>query len=482
MPNATTSRTSDKANKTVIAIDIGAESGRVMAVHLENGRLREQMISRFPMRVLHGQTTGASMQWDAAYLRQNVEQCLESARSMNPVSIGIDTWAVDFGLLDEHGTLIENPAHYRDSRTDGMMDEVFRIVPRETVFGQTGIQFMQINTLYQMMSLVRNRPELLKRAATFLTIPDLLNYWLTGSIACEFTNATTTQMLNPATGTWATDLMDALGIPTRLFPHIIQPGTRIGSYHDIPIIAPACHDTASAVAGVPASTRNYAYISSGTWSLVGLEIDQPLLTDAAYRANVTNEGGVAGTYRLLKNVMGLWIVQQCLETWKAQGAEYSYSELAQLAETATPLRTIIDVDDDRFLKPGDHPALIQQWCAEHSKPIPTSHAEIIRCVCESLAFKYARVLDTLKQISRRNVEVIHIVGGGSQNALLNQFTADATGIPVIAGPVEATVLGNAVVQFIANGELSDIAEARHLIRSSTAQQIFEPRQHERWRS
>ncbi|MEL6528192.1 MAG: FGGY-family carbohydrate kinase, partial [Chloroflexota bacterium] len=315
---------------------------------------------------------------------------------------------------------------------------------------------------------------------TFLTIPDLLNYWLTGEKVCEFTNATTTQMFNPKTGDWAWDLIKALEIPEYIFPTIVQPGTKLGEYDGIPVIAPATHDTGSAVAGVPTQLSNYAYISSGTWSLVGVEVPEAIINDEAFEANVTNEGGLDGTYRLLKNVMGLWILQQCRATWQKEGHDYSYADLVALAEDADPLKFIFDVDDDRFLSAGNHPQYIQDWCAENELPVPQTHGEIVRAVLESLALKYNAVIHTIQSISGRDIEVIHIVGGGIQNELLNQFTANATGKKVITGPVEATVLGNAAVQFIANGVLKDIDHARAVIANMGENKIYQPEDTQKW--
>lgn len=465
------------ARKTVLAVDLGAESGRVMAVHFDGARFELDELHRFANPVT---TVRGTLHWDILHLWRNIQDGIAKGKAHNPVSIGVDTWAIDFGLLDARGDLLGNPVMYRDSRTDGMMEAVFERVPRHDVFAQTGIQFMQINTLYQMMSLVAAKSPLLDVAATFLTIPDLLNYWLTGVKGCEFTNATTTQMLNPTTGTWATDMLDKLGIPTKILPEIVAPGTRLGAYDGISVIAPATHDTGSAVAAVPSQTPNYAYISSGTWSLVGLEVPEAIINDAAYAANITNEGGLNGTYRLLKNVMGLWILQQCRTTWAAEGTEYDYSEMVEMARAAPPLKSIFDVDDARFLPPGDHPKHIRDWCAEHGQPVPNSHGEIVRTVLESLALKYRAILAELSRIADQPVDVVHIVGGGSQNALLNQFTADAAGIPVITGPVEATVLGNAAVQFIAAGELGDIQQARSIIAGMDAMTTYEPTPNNRW--
>lgn len=465
------------AATTVVAVDLGAESGRVMAVQYDGDTLALDELHRFPNTPV---SVRGTLHWDFLRLWHDVQAGIEQAKPLTPASLGVDTWGVDFGLLDTHGELVANPIHYRDERTDGMMEAVFAQIPRAEVFEQTGIQFMPINTLYQIMSLVERESPQLSIADTFLTAPDLLNYWLTGEAVCEFTNATTTQLFDPRAGTWATDLMDALGIPARIFPEVIQPGTRLGVYEGIPVIAPACHDTGSAVAAVPAQTHNYAYVSSGTWSLVGMEVDEPVITPEALAANVTNEGGVYGTYRLLKNVMGLWIVQQCRATWQQQGNEYSYGELVALAREAPALRSIIPVDDERFLPPGDHPAHVRTLCAERDVPVPETTGAIVRCVLESLALAYRNVLETLTDLTGTSIEVIHIVGGGTQNELLCQMTADATGIPVVAGPVEATVIGNALVQLITLDELTDIDEARQLVAGMKTLTRYEPQATEMW--
>ncbi len=465
------------ARQTVLAIDLGAESGRVMAVHFDGSTFDYEQLHRFPNPVTKIQDT---LHWDMLHLWRNIQEGIALGKAHHPRSIGVDTWAIDFALLDAQGNLLANPVMYRDSRTDGMMDAAFARVPKREIFQQTGIQFMQINTLYQMLSLAQANSPLLEIADTFLTIPDLLNYWLTGVKGCEFTNATTTQMLNPATGTWANTMLEQLGIPTKILPQIIPPGTKLGEYEGIPVIAPATHDTGSAVAGVPTQQENYAYISSGTWSLVGVEVPQAIINEAAFAANVTNEGGLDGTYRLLKNVMGLWVLQQCRAAWAQEGQEYTYEALVQLAEAAPPLQYLVDVDDPRFLGPGDHPQHIADWCGENGLPAPQTHGEIVRTVLEGLALKYRAVLENIEALSGKSVEVIHIVGGGTQNELLNQFTADATGKPVIAGPIEATVLGNAAVQFIALGEIDSIAQARQIIANMKVTKQYTPQNSDQW--
>jgi rhamnulokinase len=449
------------STRTVLAVDLGAESGRLEAAHYDGRSIQLEGLHRFANTPVIAR---ARMYWDFLLLWRNMQEGIQKGKEFKPASIGVDTWGVDFALLDSQGELVGNPVHYRDTRTEGMMEKVFAKVPQTDIFAQTGIQFLPINTLYQMMSLVESGSQQLKVAKTFLTAPDLLNYWLTGAKVCEFSNATTTQMLSARSGAWATDLLDKLGIPSHIFPEIVSPGTRLGEYDGIPVIAPACHDTGSAVAAVPTETDSYAYISSGTWSLVGLEVDEPVITDAAFKANVTNEGGVNGTYRLLKNVMGLWILRQCRNTWRGQGASHSYGELVEMAENAPSLVSIVNPNLPSFLTPGDHPQRIRELCRENGQPIPGSKGAIVRTVLESLALAYRDVLETLLEVSGRQVDVIHIVGGGSQNELLNQMTADATGIPVVSGPVEATIIGNALVQLIALGELQDIRQARQLVR------------------
>jgi rhamnulokinase len=361
-----------------------------------------------------------------------------------------------------------------------MMDRVFATVPRAEVFAQTGIQMMPINTLYQLASLAQRQAPALQQATQFLTIPDLLVYWLTGVKANEYTNATTTQCFNVGTGQWATPLLEQIGIPTKIFGEVLQPGQIVGAYQGTPVVLSAHHDTASAVLGVPARTPNFAYLSSGTWSLLGLERPSPIITEAALAANVTNEGGYGSTIRLLKNVMGLWLLQQSKVTWEAQGERYDYSQLTNLAAQAEPFAALVDPDDASFLAPGDMPARIRAWCLAHNQPAPESIGAVARCIFESLALKYRHVLSLLTGLTGQSVEAIHIVGGGSQNALLCQMTADATGKVVYAGPTEATALGNALVQLLALGEIGSVAEGRALIGESFPLARYEPQSTAVW--
>jgi len=376
--------------------------------------------------------------------------------------------------------MLGNPVHYRDSRTDGVMERVFEHIPKSVIFNTTGIQFSQINTLYQLMSMAEVDSPQLKAARTFLNMPDLFNYWLTGLKVNEFSIASTTQMLDASTRNWAFGMLEELGIPSQIFSEVVQPGTRLGEFHGIPVMAPACHDTGSAVAAVPCQGKNFGYISSGTWSLAGLEVEAAFINEEALQANVTNEGGVYGTYRLLKNLIGLWIVQQCRAAWKLQGESLSYDEVTEMARQAEPFRSLINPDDPVFLTPGDYLERIQTWCRAHKQPIPETKGALVRAVLESLAFKYRQVFDELISLTGRKIDTLHIMGGGSQNQLLNQFAANATGYPVLAGPVEATVLGNSLIQLITLGEIKNLAEGRQIVARIKGMKRYEPYDQLEW--
>lgn len=461
----------------VIAVDLGAESGRVMRIDFDGERLESAEIRRFanvPVQVC------GTLYWDVLRLWHEIQGGIAEA-SEGAASIGVDSWGVDFALFGRDGCLLANPVHYRDSRTDGMMEWVFERVPRRTVFERTGIQFMALNTLFQMASLVRDNSPQLEQAKLYLTFPDMFNHWLSGAQVCEFTHVTTTQMFNPHTGTWDTETLDALGIPTAIFPEIVPPGTQLGTYEGIPVTAVTSHDTASAVVAVPAAQRNYAYLSSGTWSLLGVELNRPVINDASYEANFTNEGGYQGTYRFLKNVVGLWIAQQCRAAWRHAGSEYSYDDLTRLAAEAEPFRSMIDPDAPVFLAPGDDmPERVQTFCRRTGQPVPESVGQIMRAIYESLAVKYCYTLNQLVAIAERPVDVLHIIGGGARNTLLCQMTADATGREVVAGPYEATALGNAIVQLIAQGELANVQQAREAVRRSVETRHYKPQPSGAW--
>jgi rhamnulokinase len=393
---------------------------------------------------------------------------------------------VDFVLLSKTGELLGQPFHYRDARTRGMMEQAFRRVPRAEIFAATGLQFMELNTLYQLLALQRDSPEMLSAAHTFLTMPDFLNWCLSGARVCEFTNATTTQCLNPASRGWAGDLLGKFDLPADIFPEIVPPGTHIGTLRgdvaertglSASVIAPATHDTGSAVAAVPAAgsgKTNWAYLSSGTWSLMGVELPRASLSPRTLELNLTNEGGVNFTYRLLKNISGLWLVQQCRRAFEARGHTCDYAELVRLAAETPPLRSFVDPDDARFLNPPDMTEAIRSFCRETGQPVPDTEGALVRCALESLALKYQATLSSLEELAGNRIEVIHIVGGGSQNHLLNQFAANACNRPVLAGPVEATVLGNVLVQARASAGEINLAELRGIVRDSFEILPFEP--------
>jgi rhamnulokinase len=449
--------------------------------------LEVRRFANIPVRLPDG------LHWDVLRIWSEIKSGITAAVSRNGRqldSIGLDTWGVDFALLDQKGALLGNPFHYRDSRTDGMFAEAFRRMPRASIFENTGIQLMEINTLYQLLAMVVRKSPLLKISQTLLTMPDLFNYWLTGKITCEFTNATTTQCFNPHKRDWAYPLIGAMGIPEHLFQPVIEPGTVIDSLDidvanevgagQIPIIAPACHDTGSAVAAIPAEGKNFAWISSGTWSILGVEIDHPMVTDQTLRYNFTNEGGVFGKWQLSKNVVGLWILQECRRTWARHGEELSYDELARMASEAKPFQAIIDPDFGGFLHPDDMPDLIRQYCSDSGQPVPQDKGEIIRIVLESIALKYRWVLERLEEITDTHFERLHIIGGGTQNRLLNQFTADATQCTCLTGPVEATALGNVLMQGIALGHIESLEYARNLVRKSFPPSVYVPGESKEW--
>jgi rhamnulokinase len=473
-----------------LALDLGAESGRAMLGQFDGERLRLSEVHRFPnspVRLPDG------LHWDALRLWTEIKSGLNHAgreRGAELGGVGLDTWGVDFGLLDRHGALISNPYHYRDSRTDGMLEEAFRRVPRGEIFERTGIQFMQINSLYQLLSMAVRQSPILDVAETFLTMPDLFNYWLTGRKVCEFSIATTTQCYDPRRGDWARSLFEKLNIPPRIFPEIVSPGTVLGELSpsvaeevglgSLPVIAPGCHDTASAVAAVPAEGADFLYISSGTWSLVGAEVPGPVINAQSLAFDVTNEGGVCGTFRFLKNVTGLWLVQESRRTWASQGEKLSYDELTHMAAQAEPLQSVVDPDCGEFLKPGDMPDRIRACCQETGQPVPRSKGAVVRCALESLALKYRWVLERIEEILGLRLEPIHIVGGGTRNRLLNQLTADATGRPVVAGPIEATAAGNVLMQMMALGHIGSLAEGRQVVRDSFDVAVYEPKGGPEW--
>ncbi len=476
----------DLPAKPYLAFDLGAESGRAVLGRLHGGIITTEEIHRFSNEPVQ---YGGSLHWDVPRLWLEMRRALCRLEKVELAGIGVDAWGVDFALLEENGGLLQNPYHYRDQRTRGVMDTVFKKVSREAIYGETGIQFMPINTLYQLFAAKLAVPKVLQAAKTLLTIPDLFHYWLTGNAVCEFTNATTTQMVNPLTRTWARDLMERLELPSKIPAEIVDPGTVIGALRNdvasetslagTPVIAPASHDTGSAVAAITARDGT-AFLSSGTWSLIGVELDQPILSAEALRLNFTNEGGVCGTTRFLKNVMGLSMLQRCRQCWTSQGQTFEYRELMELAGREPAFAHLIDPDDESFLRPTDMPSAIDLFCAKTQQPSPRSPGAYARAVLESLAFKYRSVIGCLETVTGKRIEQIRIIGGGSRNRLLNQFTADATGRRVLAGPVEATSLGNIAVQILATGAASSLAEVRAMVDRSFPTEVFDARETHQW--
>lgn len=481
------------AHQVYLAIDLGAESGRVMA-GLWNGRtIRLEEIHRFPNGPVY---LAGTMRWDILRLWSEIQNGLALAarkHGRSIVSVGADTWGVDFALLSLHGEMLGQPYHYRDSHTNGMMAKAFRKASRSEIFAQTGLQFMQINTLFQLLALQKHAPEVLDQADRLLMMPDVIHWALCGARVGEFTIASTSQCLNPVTRNWARGLLKKFGLPTRIFPKLVAPGAKLGTLRSgvaaatglakTAVVAPPAHDTASAVAGVPTSRTgkaDWAYLSSGTWSLMGVEVQKASLSMRTQELNLTNEGGLDGTYRLLKNIMGLWFVQQCRRSFEARGKKYEYAALAHMASQAAPLRSIVNPDDSRFLNPPDMPGAIQGFCRATRQPAPKSEGALIRCAYESLALKYREVLGWLEELTGNRIAVIHVVGGGSQSAMLNQFTADACRRPVVAGPVEATATGNLLVQARADGELASLAEMREVVRKSSKLITYQPGEAAAW--
>ncbi len=486
------------AMQNYLALDLGASGGRAIVGRFDGERLTLEEVHRFANGPVALPTAyGASLYWDAARLYSEVMEgvgkaamACADATGHGLVSAGLDTWGVDFALLDRAGVLLGNPYHYRDSRTDGMLEEAFRRVSREEIFAATGLQFMQINSLYQLLAMVLRDDPALKAAKTLLFIPDLLNYWLTGQKVSERSIASTSQCLDPFTGDWARSLIDRMGIPAEIFPEIVAPGTVLGELlphiaaetgaGSLTIVAPGCHDTASAVAAVPAKSDDYAYLSSGTWSLMGIESSRPVVNDQSLAFNVTNESGVCDTIRLLKNITGLWVIQECRRAWIQESGPLSWDQIVGMAALAPAFTAFIDVDAREFATPGNMPARICAYCEATGQPVPQDRGTVARVVFESLALKYRHTLEVLDQLAVRRHAVLHIVGGGTQNRLLSQFAANATGRPVVAGPIEATAAGNALVQMLATGAISSLAEGRAIISNSFDTEEFEPQDTAAW--
>jgi rhamnulokinase len=473
------------SQRSYLALDLGAESGRAMLAHLADHRLELAELHRFPnipVRLNNG------LYWDTLRLfHEMCEGIAIAAKTVDQLDgIGVDTWGVDFGLLSEEGVLLDNPRHYRDARNNSTFSQVFEKVPRAEIFKNTGVQFMEINSLYQLFAAQRDTPKTLEKAANLLFMPDLFNYFLTGALRAERTIASTSQFYDPLKKQFATDMLRKLGLHAGYLAPLVDPGTDLGPV--LPYIAERCdlkqettvfatgsHDTASAVAAVPARAGdNWCYISSGTWSLMGVELNEPVINEASLQANFTNEVGVQNRIRFLKNIPGLWVLQECKRAWAREGQDLSYADLTASASQAKQLATVLDLDE--FVSPGNHPQRIKDFCRKTGQEAPGDVASTTRVILHSLAVRYKQVLETLESLTRRKLEVVHIIGGGSRNRLLNQLTADVTGRRVLAGPAEATAAGNALTQAMGTGHIGSLEELRAVVRNSFDMEEFLPRE------
>jgi rhamnulokinase len=467
---------------TFIAFDLGATSYRSIAGTLENGKVSTQEMTRFPNGMLQ---MFNNFHWDVFQIFESLKQSLATCAKagLKPESVGIDTWGVDFGFLGEDGRVIGIPFAYRDPHTNTIMPEYFKLVPSEKVYGLTGIQFLQFNSLFQLYALKKNNVAVLNAAKDLLFMPDLLNYLFTGVKKAEFTIASTSQMLNPATMQFEKQLFDAMNVPMSLMQELVLPGTFLGPVTDgiaketgigkVPFVTVASHDTGSAIAAVPAEDEKFAYLSSGTWSLMGIETRKALISPETFKMNFTNEGGVEGTFRFLKNITGMWLLEQCKKEWE-KSKDYSYSEITSMAQAEKPFRCFVDPDAPDFMNPENMVEAIQGYCKKTGQSVPGTVGELARCIFDSLAMKYRFVLDQLRSVSPHQINKLHVIGGGSKNALLCQFTANAIGIPVVAGPAEGTAYGNILVQAMAMGHVKSLAEIRQIVRNSVETTTYAP--------
>lgn len=467
------------------AVDLGATSGRTIICSFSEKGLELEEINRFPNPLIE---VGGHFYWDIYALYQSVIEGLKrvARKDIEITSIGIDTWGVDFVCVGRDGHLLRQPYSYRDPHTVGAPEALFQRIPRSRVYGATGIQVMNFNSLFQLDTLRRNGDSALEAAANILFMPDALSYLLTGEMVTEYTIASTAQLVNAQTRRLEPELLEAVGLTEQHFGRFVFPGQRVGVLTEevqrltglgaVPVIAVAGHDTASAVAAVPALNRNFAYLSSGTWSLMGIETDAPVINKETEGLNFTNEGGVEGTIRLLKNICGMWLLERCRAAW----GETSYPELIAEAEAAEPFRSLINPDDPLFANPADMEKAIRTYCMDTRQPVPEARGQVVRCIFESLALRYRQVLENLRSLSPRPIETLHVIGGGSRNELLNRFTANATGIPVVAGPSEATAIGNVMVQAMAAGQASDMAGMRRLVHRSVPLKTYQPQDTGNW--
>jgi rhamnulokinase len=472
------------------AVDLGAQSGRVVLGRFDGERISIEEIHRFEnVPVL----AAGTLHWDALRLYEDVLDGLTAAAGASTQidSVGVDSWGVDFALVDRAGALIGNPVHHRDRRTEGVMERVFARVPARELYERTGIQLMPINTLFQLFAMESAGGPALEAAHRLLFMPDLFHFWLSGVASCELTNASTSQCYDPRAQAWVTDILARLALPAEVFRETVAPSSVLGPLRQevaertrlrgAVVVTPATHDTGSAVAATPLRDPRSVYISAGSWSLVGMELDEPLITDETYTANLTNEGGLGRTFRLLRNVDGLWLLHECRNAWRAEGNAWEFPDLVRMAKDSPPLRSFVEPNDPRFLAPGGLPDRIRAFCAETGQAVPADAGAVVRCVLESLALKHRQTIQLLADTTGTAPPEVHIVGGGALNALLCQWTADAAALPVLAGPVEAAAIGNLAAQAIALGELSSLAEARAVIRASFEPTVYEPSASSAWR-
>ncbi len=475
-------------NKRVLAIDFGASSGRAIIGKFENGKISLEEVHRFSNDPV---SVNGTTYWDVLRLFYEIKQGIIKAKQAGGFdSIGIDTWGVDFGLIDEFGCLLENPIHYRDTRTVGMIEESEKYISKREMYNITGIQFMELNTIFQLLALKKERPHMLERTDKMLFMPDLFAYMLTGEKNTEYSIATTSQMIDLETNSWSGELLDKLGIRKDIFAPIVKSGTKVGylskeiceecGVESVPVIAVCEHDTQSAISAVPCPDGEFAFISSGTWSLFGTELDKPVVNDTTYEINVTNEGGYDFSTGFLKNIIGLWLIQESRRQWAREGENYSYADLEKLALAAEPFKCFIDPDAPEFVPHGNLPERVREYCRKTNQYVPETVGEIMRCIYESLAMKYRETFEKIKECTGKDYPVLHVIGGGTKDTLLCQLTANSCGCEVKAGPIEATVLGNLAVQLISHGEIKDIKEAREIIASSENVVTYVPQDADLW--
>ena len=474
--------------KRVLAFDFGASSGRAIIGCFDGDKITLEEVHRFSNDPV---SVGGTVYWDVLRLFYEIKQGIIKAKIAGGFdSIGIDTWGVDFGLIDSEGKLMENPVHYRDTRTVGLVDEAFKTMPKEKLYGITGIQFMELNTLFQLISLKKYRPWMLERADKMLFMPDLFGYMLTGKMCAEYSIASTSQLIDLDKKTWSKEILDAFGIKESVFAPLVQPGTVLGELSKevceecgvdpVPVISVCGHDTQSAITSVPCEDGDFAFLSSDTWSLFGTELDKPIVNETSMNINITNEGGFDGSTGFLKNIIGLWLIQESRRQWKREGKEYSYADLEKLALAAEPFKCFIDPDAPEFVPHGNIPERVREFCRKTGQYVPETVGEIMRCIYESLAMKYRLTFEKLRECTERDYPVIHVIGGGTKDGLLCQMTANSCDRTVKAGPIEATVMGNVAVQLMSDGSVKNIGQARKIVADSSELKTFEPKDTDKW--